>query len=130
MNPEEKPTGSGDSPSHDGKRTEVELRRHRRVPLGVPIECRCGPKLISGRAENISAGGLLVRAEQTFPWDEEVSVTFVLPGSTEALQVRTRVAHVVPDAFMGLEFFELSAPARERIEQYLSTAPVSSPKRN
>ena len=127
---DEKPKGGAGSPVHVGEWSGVESRQHKRVALGVPLECRSVQKVVSGRAENLSLGGLLVRVEETsFSWDEEVSVSFALPGSTEALQVRARVAHVVPDVFLGLEFLELSPPAREQIEQYVSATAAASPKR-
>ena len=76
-------------------------------------------------------GGLLVRVQQTsISWDELVSVSFLLPGSTEKLEVRARVAHVVPDTFLGMEFLELPAQARTRIENYIAAAAVAPPKRS
>jgi len=101
-----------------------ELRKHKRAHLGVPIECRSDQMTLQGKAENIGTGGLLVRAEKTFTWDEEIRVSFQWPGSTEAFEVQARVAHVVPDTFMGLEFLDLPSEASERIEQYIAAAPA------
>ena len=106
----------------------IEQRQHKRIPLGVPIECRSGAVTVAGRAENLSRGGILVRAEKTFPWDEEVAVSLVLPGSAQALQARARVTHVVPDAFMGLEFLDLSAESKDLIEKCISEAPAAPEK--
>lgn len=129
MSAEEKTKRGGDAPVHVGDWSGVDLRRHKRVHLGVPLECRSGQKVLSGIGENISVGGLLMRVQQTlFAWDEEVTMSFVLPGSTDTLEIRARVAHVVPDAFLGMEFAEMPFPTRERIENYIATAAAVPPK--
>jgi hypothetical protein len=113
----------GEHPLSNGKeRSGPELRGHRRISLEVPIECRDGQRTVMGTAVNISLGGVLIRADQTFPWDEAVNFSFALPGSTEILQLKGRIAHVVPGAFMGLEFVELPPSTLERIGQYISAA--------
>jgi len=110
-----------------GGSSTTELRKYKRVSLRVPIEC-LGLKIsILGRAENLSLQGLLIRSGQTFVPDEEVTVALSLPGSTETLRLPARVAHVVPDIFMGLEFLELPAEVRERLERFIAaTAAVPS----
>ena len=129
MSADQKNKRGGDSPVHVGEWSGVDLRRHKRVHLGVPLECRSGQKVLSGIGENISVGGLLMRVQQTlFAWDEEVTMSFALPGSKEALEIRARVAHVVPDAFLGMEFTEIPSPTRERIENYIATAAAVPPK--
>ena len=105
-----------------------ESRVHRRVPLGVPIQFLTGAK-VTGIAENISVGGVLVRVKDPLPWDELVTISFALPGSTEALQIGARVAHIVPGMFMGLEFHECPAEAAQRIEAYVRSIPPSQPTR-
>jgi PilZ domain-containing protein len=122
MKADEKSEG-GEPPLTNGKeRSGPELRGHRRISLQVPIECHAGQRTVMGTAVNISRGGALVRADQTFSWDEAVNCSFALPGSTEILQLKGRIAHVVPGAFMGLEFVELPSSALERIDQYISAA--------
>lgn len=100
---------------------DSEMRGHQRTPINVPIECRAGQITVRGSAENIGLGGVLVRADQTFPWDEVVTLLFALPGSTDTFHLKGRIAHVVPGVFMGLEFVELPPYVRERIDQYIST---------
>ena len=106
----------------------VEQRKHKRVPLGVPIECRSGQMTVAGRAENISVSGLLIRAEKTFAEDEEITVSFQLPGSTQAIQFRASVAHVVPEVFIGVEFLDIPAELSELIEKYVAAGLASAVK--
>ena len=105
-------SGSGGWPN-------IDARANRRVELKVPVECKTGVQSIAGMTENIGLRGVLVRSERTCPWDELVSISFSLPDSSEVLTLGARLAHVVPDVFMGLEFLELSPGAREKIEQYV-----------
>ena len=111
-----------------GDGSGVEKRIHKRVPLHVPLECRSDQMTIQVEAENISIGGLLVRAEKTFSWDEEISVSFLWPDSKETFQAQARVAHVVPDAFMGVEFIDLPVESKKRIEHYLANPMAPSDK--
>ncbi len=96
-----------------------EQRRHRRVPLGVPITCSAGSTERAGTAENISVSGLLVRMQSTFPQDEQLTIVFTLPGATDPISAQVRVAHVVPDVFLGLEFSGISPDAQTSVEQYI-----------
>ena len=114
---------------HVGEWSGVENRRHRRVPLQVPIECRSGSKVLLVKGENISVSGLLVRCTEPFPDDSEIRVAFTLPGSNASISSVARVAHIVPGAFMGLELTGLNPEARQQIDQYVAVAaPVSKPK--
>jgi hypothetical protein len=112
-----------------GEWSGVENRRHRRVSLQVPIECRSGSKVLLAKGENISVSGLLVRCTDPFPHDSEILVAFTLPGSAAMISSVARVAHIVPAVFMGLELTGLSAETRQKIEQYIaSIAPAANPK--
>jgi hypothetical protein len=104
----------------------VENRKHRRVPLKVPIECRQVHEKREGQAENISVSGLLVRCERPFEQDGEISVSFTLPGGADPIHSQARVAHTVPGAFMGLEFLDLLEEYRGQIERYIATVPQSA----
>ena len=113
---------------HVGEWSGEEQRRHRRVPLGVPVECRAGQTALQGNAVNVSTSGLLIRTETPFPEDEEITVAFSLPGSARVIQCRAQVAHVVPNAFMGAEFLDLPPESSERIEKYIAAKTVTSDK--
>ena len=111
---------------HVGEWSGEEQRRHKRVPLHVPVECRPrGDAVLSAHCENISISGLLVRCADPFPEDTEVSLSFELPGSGR-ITTNARVAHMVPAVFMGLEFDGLPEESRARIERSVeATDPVA-----
>ena len=111
-----------------GEWSGVEQRMHKRAPLHVPIECSFGGQTVAGQAENVSISGLLVRCDTTFAQDSEGSITWTLPGSAEPIHSQARVAHEVPDKFMGLEIIGLSTADRERIERFVADAAVAPAK--
>ena len=105
-----------------GEWSGIENRKHRRVPLKASIQCRSGKSVVEALAENISINGLLVRSNKPFPQDTEISLSFTLPGSSRRIESQARVAHVVPDAFMGLELLNLTAESRAEIERFVAAA--------
>ena len=117
------------APVHVGEWSGQEKRKHKRVPLHVPIECQAGQTTLQARAENVSVSGLLIRSETPFPEDEEITIRFSLPASSEVIQCRARVAHTVPDAFMGVEFLDLPQDSLDRIEKYIAAVPALQGKR-
>ena len=109
-------------PVHVGEWSGAEKRRHKRVSLHVPVECRAGGVTLEGHGENISTSGMLIRTATPFAEDEEITLRFTIPGSSDSIECRARVAHSVPDAFMGVEFVDLPENLLERIEEYATTA--------
>ena len=108
------------SQRQDRGQPDRDKREHERVPLGVPVLCQWGQLKVEGRAENVSVGGLyLVRTARTFPENVAITVEFVISGSKEAFVAR--VAHVVQDKFMGVEFIHPPLESKKRIEQYVAT---------
>ena len=112
-----------------GEWSGVENRKHRRVSLQVPIECRSDQRVLLAKGENISISGLLVRCTEPFPHDSEITVSFTLPSSGAAITSLARVAHIVPGVFMGLELTGLAPGDRKKIDQYVAAAlPAAKPK--
>ena len=109
-------------PVHVGEWSGQEKRRHKRVSLQVPVACRSGQVSREARAENVSASGMLIRTTTPFAEDEEITLQFALPGSSHRIECLARVAHAVPDAFMGVEFVDLPQDLFKRIEEYAATA--------
>ena len=105
-----------------GEWAGVENRKHKRVPLKVAITCRSSDRVMQVHSENISTSGLLVRCDDPFSQDSEISISFTLPNASTSLGLRARVAHVVPGVFMGLEFLEVPAESRAPIESYVASS--------
>ena len=116
------------APVHVGDWSGKEQRQHKRVLLRVPITCHASQTTVEGSAENVSVSGLLIRAEKTFAEGEEITLRFHLPGSSEGIECRVQVAHVVPDVFMGVEFLNLPPESFALIEKYVAAAPALQAK--
>jgi len=79
---------------------------------------------VEGKAEDVSFGGMLVKTEKTFPENEEIEVFFTIPGSSQGIQARVRVARCEPGSLMGLEFLNLSPESEKAIQLYLAAQSV------
>ena len=113
-----------EQPSRTDTDTNIDRRRQKRVSLDILLHCQSAETLIEGKAENISISGILVRTAKTLPQGEEIDLFFTVPGMTQGIQAQGRVAHVVPGAFMGLEFVNLSPESTQQIEQYIAAQSV------
>ena len=106
--------------------TLSERRRFRRVPLPAQIQAESGGEAYAVRAENISVGGLLLRADRTLEEKQKVKLRFTLPGTQREICVTGTVLHVSPEAFMGVRFDNLSPADEAAIKQFVeSREPVS-----
>lgn len=108
----------------EGNWSGEEKRKHKRVALQVDVECRSGETTRTCWAENISISGMLIRTMDPFGQHEEIELRFTIPPSERVIECRARVAHAVPEAFMGVEFIGVPPEAAEMIEQYVAVAPA------
>ena len=113
-----------EQPSRTDTDTNIDRRRQKRVLLDILLHCQSAQTLIEGKAENISISGILVRTAKTLPQGEEIDLFFTVPGMTQGIQAQGRVAHVVPGAFMGVEFVNLSPESNQQIKQYIAAQPA------
>lgn len=85
----------------------------------APVDAETGGKNHAIESRNISVGGMLVRAETTFPELTPLIVRFTLPGETQEIVTAAVVQHSSPDAFMGIRFEGLPNAAYGAIEKYV-----------
>ena len=100
----------------------VEKRKFRRVPLTAVVRAQAAGQPYSVEGRNISAGGMLVKTEKTLEEGVELRLEFQLPGDPAPIQATGIVQHVMPDAFRGIQFTELSEADRRRIETYVNAS--------
>lgn len=99
-----------------------ERRKSERTQLVVRVDYQTVDDLFSEFARNINEGGLFVETDHPPAPGTAVSLQFKIPGSDEPIQVQGRVAHTTSDTGdqplgMGIEFDDLDAQARERINE-------------
>ncbi|MBI5537696.1 MAG: protein kinase [Deltaproteobacteria bacterium] len=104
--------------------TAVQRRRYARVPYVTPVSIILSDqKVVTGRSEDVSEGGLLVVTEQAFPDNATVEVRFVTPifGRTAHARAVTRWIRTARDkAAVGLEFTSIADNIRQEIARFAS----------
>lgn len=92
-------------PQQTATGVRAERRAAVRVPVRVAVSLMCIDRKVYGWVANISAGGLYVQADETFPLGSRVLVDSLLAmdNTVHHLKVEGRVAHHHGDG-MGIEF--------------------------
>jgi hypothetical protein len=83
----------------------VELRRHRRTSLDVPVEfvTKGSNERISGKARDISLGGMFIVTSTPLPFSAEIVVHVILPSQKTPLAFPGVVRWTRGDG-MGVQF--------------------------
>ena len=109
-----------------------ERRRTWRTELIVRVDYSTIDEMFSEFTRDINEGGLFIETEKPQPTGTEVTMHFNLPGNQATVSTVGRVVHVTSGGDgmppgMGIEFEELSAADRVRIDALIrslrSTAP-------
>jgi len=104
-------------------------RRFKRLPLDIDVEFKPassqGP-FYRGKVLNISAVGLLVFADKTFPLGEMLDIKMFLSPKPGPMELEAKVTWLVqkeiqPQIYpaMGLEFHNLTAEKQEEIAEFV-----------
>ena len=106
----------------EGGSDSSDRRRSARSPLTVRVDYGTVDELFSEFTRDINEGGLFIETDKPHAPGTEVTMQFQLPGSRDALQTVGRVVRVTAAALgrpggMGIEFDELTAEDRRKIDQ-------------
>lgn len=93
-------------------------RRFPRVPLAIPVEIWSGARNFEGETENISAGGILLRCQQTFKHGAQMKILFNVPAGF-SIHTSCAVVHTLPESRMGLQFLDLSDGSRAELSEFI-----------
>lgn len=91
-------------------------RKHPRIPLLTPVDVR-GPKRFLASTRNVSLGGMLAIADDTFSPETQVWVRFNLP-SGQTVSTQAVVVHSEPGKAMGLRFVGLPESAGDALSEF------------
>ena len=81
-----------------------ELRRYVRIPVVTETTVDTGGKAVVGASQEVSAGGMSLRSSTPIPSQDNIRVTFTLPGE-KPVRVRAQVCWSRPaDNLYGLRF--------------------------
>ena len=98
-------------------------RRFPRAPYVTPVRIMHDDKVLEGRSEDVSVGGLLVLAPQAFEQAALVRVRFALPMTGRVIEIAATARWVKAarvTGAVGLEFSSLPPEAFEVIERYVT----------
>jgi len=96
-----------------------ERRRYFRLPVQIPVTLTFGrSQEIKVTASNLSEGGMAVQGATGLP-SEVVRVQFALPGTDITLSPKAELAWSDASGRGGIRFLELTANAREQLENWL-----------
>ena len=102
-----------------------ERRKSERADLLVRVTYTNVDELFSEFASNVNEGGIFIETDNPEPLGSSVALQFKLPGSDEPIEVvgivvRTSDGSRPNDpSGMGIEFGDLNAGARQRINQLI-----------
>ena len=100
-----------------------ERRKSERADLVVRVTYQTVDELFSDFARNINEGGVFIETENPEPLGSSVSLQFKLPGSDEPIEAVGTVVRISDGSApndssgMGIEFGDLSASARQQINE-------------
>jgi type IV pilus assembly protein PilZ len=99
---------------------QMDRRKNRRAGLVVRVDYYTVDELFSEFAHNINEGGLFVETDSPREPGTTVDLQFQLPGDDDPVRVKGTVVHVSQGEGgdppgMGIEFEDLDAPTRQRI---------------
>ncbi|MGH9669614.1 MAG: PilZ domain-containing protein [Terriglobales bacterium] len=97
----------------------TDKRSARRIPLVIRVEAQAGGSPHILLAQNISAGGLLLRTAEPMEEGTTFNLKFILPGVEQEIHATARVQHVTPGEFVGAQFINLNAADAEAIRRFV-----------
>ena len=103
----------------------IERRKYRRAIIITEVEIVAGGEKLLAPTRDISIGGLFLQTTTIPPADTQVRLQFHLEPEKPPIETVGRIAYIVPGRGAGVEFTELSAEDRGRIEWFVASAPTA-----
>lgn len=98
---------------------EREKRRYHRVNAELPTRAECNQRRLKGVTEDISLGGVLIRAEDVFPMGSLVRLDIQATPGAPAFRASGRVVRLMEINRMGIQFDPLEQAEAERLQEFL-----------
>ena len=100
----------------------LELRRHSRTAIDVPVEFvgKGATERVAGRARDISLGGMFIETDRPLPFSAEVTVHLTLPAQKAPVAL-PGVVRWNRDGGMGVQFGPLGARETHAITELTRT---------
>lgn len=103
----------------------TEKRRHVRLPFRTPVRCKIaalGDREFMSGSLTISEGGMSLSPSGGLDENNELEVSFAMPGTSKPVRARGRVVRKEPPDQIGVAFILLAAEGLEAIRRYVEGA--------
>ena len=98
-----------------------EQRRCLRLPLCVDVDCRSVGRHQRVRSVNLAPGGILLEGSTGLARGDTVHLEFVLPGTSQPLELLAKVVRKVEPDFVALAFIDPGPPAQAALQSYFTS---------
>jgi Tfp pilus assembly protein PilZ len=102
-----------------GTRTDVQRRRHHRLPVSVACRYRLpnSPTFVDSAISEIGVGGALLTTATPLPIDTEITLELTPPGAAAPIAIAGRVSYHVPSGSSGLRFVSRDGDGDRRLRE-------------
>jgi hypothetical protein len=104
-----------------GRRTDVQRRRHHRLPVLVQVRYRLAnsSSYIESQISEIGVGGALLNTPEPLPIDTELTCEVMPPGAAAPIAIASRVSYHVPSGGTGLRFVSRDGDGDRRLRELI-----------
>jgi hypothetical protein len=104
-----------------GRRTDVQRRRHHRLPVSVQVRYRLAnsSSFIESTISEIGVGGALLTTPEPLPIDTELTLEVMPPGAAAPIAIAGRVSYHVPSGGTGLRFVSRDGDGDRRLRELI-----------
>lgn len=104
-----------------GKRTDVQRRRHHRLPVSVAVRYRIAnsASYVESEISEIGVGGALLVTPEPLPIETELTLEVVPPGAAAPIAIAGRVSYHVPSGGSGLRFVSRDGDGDRRLRELI-----------
>lgn len=104
-----------------GTRTDVQRRRHHRLPVSVAVRYRLAnsSSYVDCQISEIGVGGALLTTPEPLPIETELTLEVVPPGGAAPIAIASRVSYHVPNGGSGLRFVSRDGDGDRRLRELI-----------
>lgn len=104
-----------------GRRTDVQRRRHHRLPVSVNVRYRLAnsSSFIDSALSEVGVGGALLSTPEPLPLETELTLEVTPPGAAAPIAIASRVSYHVPSGGTGLRFVSRDGDGDRRLRELI-----------
>jgi len=95
-------------------------QRYFRVAVEMPVSLHCADQQIEAMSVDISSGGLALRSPIPLAHDAVIEISFTLPGCSESMIAKARLAWMAQDGLAGFTFIDVHPAFQRQLHQWLT----------